>query len=51
MHHFSRILESNSYVRYLLIDFSKAFDVVSNEILLNKLKAVKLPPFVLNWII
>ena len=29
MHHVTRLLENNSYVRCLLIDFSKAFDVVN----------------------
>ena len=28
MHHVTRLLEEHSYVRCLLIDFSKAFDVV-----------------------
>jgi len=49
-HHVTRMLESNSYIPYLLIDFSKAFDV-SRKILLTKLKAMKLLQFVLNWII
>ena len=33
------------------MDFSKAFDAVNHEILLDKLTALELPPFVLNWII
>ena len=45
------MLETNMYVRCLLVDFSKAFDVVNHEILLDKLSALELPPFVLNWII
>jgi len=40
-----------AYVHCLLVDFSKAFDVVNHEILLDKLTALELPPFVLNWII
>jgi len=32
-----RLLEDNSYVRCLLIDFSKAFDVVDHGILVSKL--------------
>ena len=35
MHHITRMLEDNAYVRCLLVDFSKAFDVVSHEILIN----------------
>jgi len=33
----TRLLETNSYVRCLLIDFSKAFDVVDRGILAAKL--------------
>lgn len=51
MHHVTRMLETNSYVRCLLIDFSKAFDVVDHEVLVNKISKLKLPKFVLNWII
>ena len=36
MHHVTRLLEDNSYVRCLLIDFSKAFDVVDHGILVSK---------------
>ena len=32
MHHVTRMLEANAYVRCLLIDFSKAFDVVDHVI-------------------
>ena len=51
MHHVTRLLENKSHVRCLFIDFSKAFDVVSHDILLAKLKALELPAFVFNWII
>ena len=51
MHHVTRMLETNMYVRCSLVDFSKAFDVVNHEILLDKFTALELPPFVLNWII
>jgi len=50
MHHITHLLENNAYVQCLLVDFSKAFDVVSHEILINKLTALQLPPFVLSWI-
>ena len=33
-----RLLESNQYVRCIMIDFSKAFDTVNHETLLSKLK-------------
>jgi len=34
-----------------MIDFSKAFDVVRHDVLGAKLAQLKLPPFVLQWII
>jgi len=39
------------YVRCLLIDFSKAFDIVKQTIILSKLSALDLPSSILNWII
>lgn len=51
MHHVTRLLETNNYVRCLCIDFSKAFDTVCHEILLAKLRKLQLPSFVFNWII
>jgi len=36
MHHVTRLLEENSYVRCLIIDFSKAFDVVRHDVLGSK---------------
>ena len=51
MHHVTRMLESNAYIRCLLIDFSKAFDVISHSILLTKLKQFNLPSNIFNWIV
>ena len=39
-----------SYVRCVLIDFSKAFDTVNHSILIEKLKSLKLPTFIHGWI-
>ena len=50
MSHVTRLLETNSYVRYLLIDFSKAFDVVDHGILAAKLSGLNIPPAILSWI-
>jgi hypothetical protein len=36
MHHVTKFLESNSYVRCLLIDFSKAFDIVDHAVIAKK---------------
>lgn len=46
----TKMLETNYYVRCLLIDFSKAFDTVDHVLLLNKLVQLDLPTHVINWI-
>jgi len=51
MHHAALMLENNSYVRCLLIDFSKAYDIVKHAVILSELSALDLPSSVLNWII
>jgi len=44
------LLESNQYVRCVLIDFSKAFDTVDHAILVRKLFSLKVPVFIIQWI-
>ena len=51
MHHMTILLETNDYVRCLLVDFSKEFDTVSHVLLIRKLQKLDIPPFVINWII
>ena len=51
MHQVTRLLETNAFVRCLLIDFSKAFDIVDHAILLEKLSKLPLPAYCINWII
>ena len=51
VHHVTRMLETNAYVKCLLIDFSKAFDVVDHVVLVDKLSKLKLPNCVFNWLI
>ena len=51
MHHVTRMLETNSFVRCLLVAFTKAFDVVDHVALVEKISKLKLPKCVLNWII
>jgi Reverse transcriptase (RNA-dependent DNA polymerase) len=51
MHHVTRMLETNSYVRCLLVDFTKAFDVVDHVVLVEKISKLKLPECVLKWLI
>jgi len=51
LHHVTVMLERCFYVRCLLIDFNKAFDLVSHPILLSKLNELDLPDHAINWII
>ena len=50
MHQVTRLLEENNYVRCLLIDFSEAFAKVDHIVLVQKLKTLHLPAFVIDWI-
>ena len=40
----------DNYVRFALLDFSKAFDVINRNTLLVKLKQYDLPPHIRRWI-
>jgi hypothetical protein len=50
IHHISHLLESCSYVRCILIDYSKAFDTINHSILFQKLLQLPLPSNVILWI-
>ena len=50
LHKVTQHLENCSYVRCLMIDFSKAFDVVSRTILLSKLQDLNLSHNITCWI-
>ncbi len=41
---------SKSYARLLLLDYTKAFDMINHRILLEKLHQMNVPPFLLKWI-
>jgi len=49
-HYASLMLESNHFVRCLMINFSKAFDSVDHAILLSKLVRLSIAPALVNWI-
>ena len=51
MHHVTRLLETNDYIRCLVVDFSKAFDTVRHPISIKKIKLLNVPLLILNWII
>ena len=47
----SIMLETNKYVRCLLIDFSKSFDSVDHLIVINKLKALNIAVNIVHWVV
>ena len=51
MHHVCQFLETNDYVHALLLDFSKAFDVVNHAIFIRKILALDMPANINNWLI
>jgi hypothetical protein len=50
LHHVTKLLEDNSFVRCILIDFSKAFDVIDHKILMYKLSRLNIDPHIIQWI-
>ena len=46
----TKLLETNDYVRCLLVDFIKSFDVVDRCILLRKFSIFDVSSFVKQWI-
>jgi len=51
LHHVTEMLQRSVFVRCLLVDFSKVFDVVNHTVLLAKLSQLGLLDRALNWII
>ena len=45
------MIETNKYVRCLLIDFSKAFDSVDHLIVINKLKALNIADNIVQLVV
>lgn len=50
VHDLHSVLDKGSQIDCLFLDFSKAFDKVSHQLLLHKLGALKIDPAVLTWI-
>ena len=51
VHSVTYLLETNNYVRCLMVDFSKAFDTVNHVVLIRKLCLLGMPANIFNWII
>ena len=51
LHHVTSMLEDNSYVRCILVDFSKAFDTINHQILFSKLQKLSLQPAIFSWLV
>ena len=49
MHHVVSMLETSNYVRCIMVDFGKAFDVVDNAILFKKLSKLPLSDVAITW--
>ena len=47
---YSMFDQGNDYVRCVLIDYSKAFDVINHEILLNEMGTLGLHDSIFKWI-
>jgi len=47
---FAVMLEDSAYVRVILIDFTKAFDIADHTVLVSKPAEVQLPGNIYNWI-
>ena len=45
----SALEELNTFIRTCMIDFSKAFDRIDHNILIDKLRLLNVPPVLLNW--
>ena len=45
------MLETNKFVRFLMIEFSKAFDSVDHLSLIQKLKALNIADNIIQWVV
>ena len=50
LHHWSNALDNGHSVRALFVDYSKAFDRVDHNTLLNKMMAMGVPKLVVRWL-
>ena len=50
LHDWHTAIHEDQSVRLLLLDYKKAFDLIDHNILLEKLKELNVPDFLVNWI-
>lgn len=50
IHYFANILDKSSQVDVIFLDFRKAFDLVSHSKLIEKLRLINIPCFIVNWV-
>ena len=48
--HWNRALDDGHSVRILFIDYAKAFDHVDHNLVIQKLKALGVPDFMVRWL-
>ena len=41
----------NNYVQVVLLDFSKAFDLINHHVLLEKLRLFGISPYIVRWLV
>jgi len=51
LHTVTQLLASNPYVIVIAIDFSKAFDTVWHQTLLDKMSQLDIPDNIFNWLV
>ena len=50
LHHWHSAVHSGQSVRILLLDYSKAFDLVDHNLLIKKFEHLGTPPVLLRWL-
>jgi len=51
LHTVRSLLSTNAYVHVIAFDFSKAFDTVRHETMMNKMASLELPDNIYNWLL
>jgi len=46
----TRMFENSTYVKDIIVDFTKAFDVIDHSVLMSKMAEMQLPGNLYSWI-